>query len=358
MSIFSQQLNAYSSSRLTPAAGMSSYSYIVDLSPPVPTEPPPFTIASVDAAVEKYLDNTTNEGMACIRGLFTHLKADLPPAATLHLGLIRNDRVERSPEVRPGISFSGQSELLLSSSDDEVILSETFPMIKGLRFSGKPVAVVARLRGRLSPSASSEPAETSSRAVQRLLNAIARFCEHHIMETAVEPMVETDLESVASSFVAGCPTLLNNSRYEDFELRVSGFFGSKGSKKTLSALVDLSRFRTQSVSEGEAPKSTVEVGDEADSGRLWKIDTPSSADQNMKGGVFIALGSNVGDRLQAIEDACRAIDADSDMRVIRSSSLYETEPMYVENQDRFLNGACEVGKTVIDRMVTYRLTLS
>lgn len=61
------------------------------------------------------------------------------------------------------------------------------------------------------------------------------------------------------------------------------------------------------------------------------------------GDVFIALGSNVGDRLEAIEAACQAIDEDGDMRIIHTSSLYETEPMYVEDQDRFLNGVCEVG---------------
>jgi 2-amino-4-hydroxy-6-hydroxymethyldihydropteridine diphosphokinase/dihydropteroate synthase len=30
------------------------------------------------------------------------------------------------------------------------------------------------------------------------------------------------------------------------------------------------------------------------------------------------------------------------IRVTRTSSLYETEPMYVKEQDRFVNGACEV----------------
>jgi hypothetical protein len=59
-------------------------------------------------------------------------------------------------------------------------------------------------------------------------------------------------------------------------------------------------------------------------------------------GIFIALGSNVGDRLDAIESACRAIDKSGDMRIVRTSCLYETEPMYVEDQSRFLNGVCEV----------------
>lgn len=57
---------------------------------------------------------------------------------------------------------------------------------------------------------------------------------------------------------------------------------------------------------------------------------------------YIALGSNVGNRLEMIEKACQALNEDADIAVIRTSCLYETEPMYVEEQARFLNGACEV----------------
>lgn len=57
---------------------------------------------------------------------------------------------------------------------------------------------------------------------------------------------------------------------------------------------------------------------------------------------YIALGSNVGDRLHMIEKACMALDQDPDIKVTRTSFLYETEPMYVQDQARFLNGACEV----------------
>lgn len=57
---------------------------------------------------------------------------------------------------------------------------------------------------------------------------------------------------------------------------------------------------------------------------------------------YIALGSNLGDRVEAIENACQSLDRDGDIRVVETSPLYETEPMYVEDQDRFLNGVCEV----------------
>ncbi|GAP87278.2 putative dihydropteroate synthase [Rosellinia necatrix] len=56
---------------------------------------------------------------------------------------------------------------------------------------------------------------------------------------------------------------------------------------------------------------------------------------------YIALGSNLGDRVAMIEQACREMDVRG-IRVKRTSSLWETEPMYVLDQDRFVNGACEV----------------
>ncbi|KAK8106263.1 Folic acid synthesis protein fol1 [Apiospora kogelbergensis] len=56
---------------------------------------------------------------------------------------------------------------------------------------------------------------------------------------------------------------------------------------------------------------------------------------------YVALGSNLGDRVAMIEQACRELDARG-IKVKRTSSLWETEPMYVLDQDRFVNGACEV----------------
>lgn len=93
--------------------------------------------------------------------------------------------------------------------------------------------------------------------------------------------------------------------------------------------------------QGEEPLKTEsaqvpDVQEMNESGSLEPPPEPST------GGVFIAFGSNVGDRLEAIEAACRAIDEDDDMRIVQTSRLYETEPMYVEAQGRFLNGACEV----------------
>ncbi|EAU34867.1 hypothetical protein ATEG_04420 [Aspergillus terreus NIH2624] len=56
---------------------------------------------------------------------------------------------------------------------------------------------------------------------------------------------------------------------------------------------------------------------------------------------FIALGSNVGDRFEMIEKACAELER-ANIRVRRTSSLFETAPMYVLDQDPFINGVCEV----------------
>lgn len=75
---------------------------------------------------------------------------------------------------------------------------------------------------------------------------------------------------------------------------------------------------------------------------------PTKPDNAVKSGIgkmkrtaYIGLGSNMGNRIGWIEKACNEMDARG-IKVRRTSSLWETEPMYVVDQDRFVNGACEV----------------
>ncbi|KAI3613873.1 hypothetical protein CBS9595_004050 [Malassezia furfur] len=58
--------------------------------------------------------------------------------------------------------------------------------------------------------------------------------------------------------------------------------------------------------------------------------------------VLLALGSNLGDRVAHIDAALTRLDAHPDVRVVDTSFLYETQPMYYADQPRFLNGACRV----------------
>ncbi|KAF2805724.1 folic acid synthesis protein [Mytilinidion resinicola] len=65
---------------------------------------------------------------------------------------------------------------------------------------------------------------------------------------------------------------------------------------------------------------------------------------------FIALGSNLGDRIRWIEEACKAMESGGglkgeighDIRILRTSSLWQTSAMYVLDQADFLNGVCEI----------------
>ncbi|MBR2835047.1 MAG: dihydropteroate synthase [Coriobacteriales bacterium] len=57
---------------------------------------------------------------------------------------------------------------------------------------------------------------------------------------------------------------------------------------------------------------------------------------------FIALGSNMGDRLQNLKDACKCICDLPQTTLVRTSSVYETEPAYVLDQAPFANAVIEV----------------
>ena len=81
-----------------------------------------------------------------------------------------------------------------------------------------------------------------------------------------------------------------------------------------------------------------------------RVQIPDGIPQSRRGGslhrAFIALGSNVGDRIGMIEEACREMER-RNIKVVRTSSLYETAAMYVTDQQSFINGACQVSAAMI-----------
>lgn len=62
--------------------------------------------------------------------------------------------------------------------------------------------------------------------------------------------------------------------------------------------------------------------------------------------VALALGSNLGDRLAHINVALDRLTAHPHVRLIDTSFLYETLPMYYSDQPVFLNGACKIATTL------------
>ncbi|MFK7855606.1 MAG: 2-amino-4-hydroxy-6-hydroxymethyldihydropteridine diphosphokinase [Granulosicoccus sp.] len=57
--------------------------------------------------------------------------------------------------------------------------------------------------------------------------------------------------------------------------------------------------------------------------------------------VYVAIGSNLGDRAAHIGKACEDISALAGCRDFRCSSIYETDPMGPQNQPDYLNAVCE-----------------
>ncbi len=60
--------------------------------------------------------------------------------------------------------------------------------------------------------------------------------------------------------------------------------------------------------------------------------------------VFIALGSNIGDRLENIQKAIETIK--QQCTLLSKSSIYETEPWGVKDQPKFLNAVIKIETTL------------
>lgn len=57
---------------------------------------------------------------------------------------------------------------------------------------------------------------------------------------------------------------------------------------------------------------------------------------------YLSIGSNLGDRLENLQQAIGMLEADEETIVVRQSSFLETEPVGYTNQPVFLNGALEI----------------
>ncbi len=69
---------------------------------------------------------------------------------------------------------------------------------------------------------------------------------------------------------------------------------------------------------------------------------------------YLALGTNIGDRLANLADA-RARIAASQIRIVRESSVYETAPREMLDQPYFLNQVIEVETDAMPRALLSKL---
>jgi 2-amino-4-hydroxy-6-hydroxymethyldihydropteridine diphosphokinase len=70
---------------------------------------------------------------------------------------------------------------------------------------------------------------------------------------------------------------------------------------------------------------------------------------------YIGVGSNLGDRKRAIEDALRLLDAHQGIGVVAVSKIRETDPVGVVEQPRFLNAAARLETNLPPRVLLSRL---
>lgn len=57
---------------------------------------------------------------------------------------------------------------------------------------------------------------------------------------------------------------------------------------------------------------------------------------------YLSLGSNVGDRLSNIQQAVRLLTSNPQIKLLRASSFYETQPWGVSGQNWFVNAAVAI----------------
>jgi 2-amino-4-hydroxy-6-hydroxymethyldihydropteridine diphosphokinase len=72
--------------------------------------------------------------------------------------------------------------------------------------------------------------------------------------------------------------------------------------------------------------------------------------------VYLSLGSSLGDRAENIARAIKALEARG-VRVVRQSSLYETEPVDVRGDGWFLNGVVEAETKMLPRQLMQTLLI-
>ncbi len=65
----------------------------------------------------------------------------------------------------------------------------------------------------------------------------------------------------------------------------------------------------------------------------------------------IALGSNMGNRIENLNAAVRAIAKLPDVKIIKASAVYETEPVDCEEDDMYLNAAILVDANISPSML-------
>jgi 2-amino-4-hydroxy-6-hydroxymethyldihydropteridine diphosphokinase len=109
------------------------------------------------------------------------------------------------------------------------------------------------------------------------------------------------------------------------------------------------RAQARGQSKPEAPATAQAVASAPRGGR-----PPTTTQKRIT--VYIALGSNLGDRDQTIRAALRDLEEENDIRVLRCSTLHETKPVGGPlAQPRYLNAVAAIKTSLAPRALLRRL---
>lgn len=140
-----------------------------------------------------------------------------------------------------------------------------------------------------------------------------------------------DLQNAVSSICSAAFQIVDTNSHRSLPDAID-LHGSRRRKGSTMASPDFSLIR------GDYEQS--KANEQSTANKQSKANAPSG-DTFYNHEVYIGLGSNVGNCVENIELACKAM-SDQGIFVHQTSFLYRTKPMYFENQHPFVNGVCKV----------------
>ena len=338
----------------------------------------------MQAEFEDSLGSSSDHGLFCLQGVVDKLADSKPHKCTLKFTFIQPGNGLRihsdsfQPYDRVEITISNSRDA--KTGDRQCVTEIFFPRMERLPFqltdkppSSTKLALQVRFRG--------EPTRHNDSMAFNASEQLSYLFEG--IEQTVTPLLESRTFSSLAHLSNDVASALMQKRadFATFDLEqvgvrsylVAGGGTTAKASATCGAISDNSGEHNAQTVIPEKPKPKLDPDPTTAQSTLWeasepvstepKTTDPDAPDPSTQGldtledgdlsfetprldgqmdRVFVALGSNVGDRLGNIEAACREMDAEPDIQVLRTSSLYETDAMYVTDQASFLNGACEV----------------
>lgn len=62
--------------------------------------------------------------------------------------------------------------------------------------------------------------------------------------------------------------------------------------------------------------------------------------------VYLSLGSNIGDRVGYLQQACSLLNALPEINIVSTSSFYESEPWQMDSENWFVNAVVQISTTL------------